>query len=134
MRQNVYKYGCADKLASFRSLGLGVLDFHNDESCTLNRLKTEARKAVEEDGAEVVILGCTAQFGFYKNLQQMLGAPVIDVMLAAFKQAEFFVDLRDHFGWMPSKIGGYETPPIKEIAGWGLEEQYGIQGLWTSEK
>lgn len=133
MRQNVYKYGYGQKLASFRSLGLGVLDFHADEEDTKARLTTEAQKAVEEDGAEVIILGCTAQFGFYKELQQMLGVPVLDVMLAPFKHAEFLIALRDGFGWMTSKRGGYETPPVKEIREWGLEEQYGIPGLWTEK-
>lgn len=134
MRRNVFKYGFGEKLSSFRSLGLGVLDFHADECCTESRLKVEAQKAVEEDGAEAIILGCTMQFGFYKDLQQMLGVPVIDVVLAPFKHAEFLVEVRDRFGWMTSKVGGFETPPVNEIQEWRLEEQYGVPGLWTKKK
>lgn len=134
MRRNVLKYGYGQKLASFRPLGLGVLDFHADEGNTENRLKTEAKKAVVEDGAEVIILGCTMQFGFYQELQKMIGVPVIDVVLAPLKHAEMLVDLRDRFGWMASKVGGYETPPVSEIEQWGLEEQYGVPGLWTKKE
>ena len=68
MRENVYKYGFGEKLASFRSLGLGVLDFHRDEELTLKKMKEEIRKAIEEDRAEVIILGCSMLFGFYREL------------------------------------------------------------------
>ena len=130
MRRNVLQYGHGEKLASFRSLDLGVLEFHADEKFTEKRLKEEAEKAVKEDGAEVIVLGCTVQFGFYKELQESLGVPVVDVVLAPFKHAEFLVNLRDRFGWYTSEIGGYETPPVREIKEWGLEEQYGFRGLW----
>ncbi len=134
MRRNVLKYGYGEKLASFRSLELGVLDFHADECRTRNRLVEEARKAVEEDRAETIVLGCTMQFGFYRELQEMVGVPVIDVVLAPFKHAEFLVDLRDRFGWMTSKVGGYETPPAREIREWRLDEQYAMAGLWSEKK
>jgi allantoin racemase len=131
MRRNVLAYGLGDKLASFRSLELGVLDLHADEGRTKKRLQEAARQAVEEDGAEVVVLGCTVQFGFYRELQDQLGVPVIDVVCAPFKQAEYLVDLRKRFGWSHSKKGGYEKPPEKEIADWRIEEQYSVLGLWT---
>jgi len=118
-------------VVSFRTLELGVPDFHADETNTEDRLKLESRKAVEEDRAEVIVLGCTMQFGFFKKVQEAVGVPVIDAVLAPFKHAEMLVDLRNRFGWQPSKAGGYETPPIAEIKEWRLEEQYGIEGLWT---
>jgi allantoin racemase len=134
MKGNVYKYGFGEKLASFRSLELGVLDFHADESLTESRLIDEAKKAVTEDRAESIILGCTMQFGFYKKLQEILGVPVIDAVLAPFKYAEHLVDVRDRVGWLPSKAGGLETPPVREIEEWHLEEQYQMPGLWTGKK
>lgn len=134
MKGNVYKYGFGEKLASFRSLELGVLDFHADEAVTEKLLKEEARKAVVEDRAESIILGCTMQFGFYRQLQDLLGVPVIDAILAPFKYAEHLIELRDRIGWTTSKAGGLETPPVREIAAWGLEEQYQVPGLWTGKK
>lgn len=130
MKDNVRKYGFIEKLASFRSLEMGVLDFHQDENRTREMLITEAQKAVTEDRAESLILGCTIQFGFYKELQEIIGAPVIDVVLAPVKHAEMLVDIRNRFGWKPSKVGVYETPSAEEIKEFGLEEQYGIKGLW----
>lgn len=94
-------------------------------------LKSEAERAVKDDFAEVVILGCTIQFGFYRELQELIGVPVIDAVLAPFKQAEYLVEVRNKMGWKPSKSGGFETPPVKEIVEWDLERQYGAEGLWT---
>ncbi|SHM86818.1 allantoin racemase [Caldanaerovirga acetigignens] len=130
MMDNVILNGLKDKLASFKSLGLGVYDFHADEKVTVERLKNAAKEAVEKDGAEAIILGCTIQFGFYKELQEYVKVPVIDAIVAPFKYAEFLVELKERFGWGHSKRFGFETPPLFEIKEWGLEEQYNIKGLW----
>lgn len=130
MMENVVNYGFEHRLASFKSVGLGVHDFHRDERVTRARLIAAAREAVEKDRAEVVILGCTIQFGFYRELQAEIGVPVIDAILAPLKYAEFLVDLRDRFGWSHSKKIGYESPPVQEILGWGLPGQFGMGELW----
>ena len=58
------------------------------------RLISEGRKALEEDFAEPVILGCTLETGFYREMQEELGAPVIDPSIAAMKPAEHAGRLR----------------------------------------
>ncbi|MFQ5794283.1 MAG: aspartate/glutamate racemase family protein [Candidatus Bipolaricaulia bacterium] len=130
MRENVVKYGFKDRLASFKSVGLGVHDFQKDKEETANRLKAAAQEAVNEDRAEVIILGCTIEFGFFKKVQESLGVPVVDAVLAPFKYAEFLTELKSRFGWKHSNAGGYECPPLEEITGWKLGEQYAMQGLW----
>lgn len=132
MLENVIRYGLAPRLASFRPVGLGVLDFHRDPALTARRLEEEARRAVDEDGAEVIVLGCTMQYGFFRELQNKLGIPVIDPLVASVRMAELFVDLRDSFGWSPSKVGEYESPPLAEITSWGLPKTYGVEALWPS--
>jgi len=131
MHENVVKYGFEDRLASFKSVELGVYDFQRDLAETAKRLKAAAKEAVEEDLAEVIILGCTAQFGFYKELQEDLGVPVIDAILAPLKYAEFLIEIKNRFGWSQSKRYGYEGPPKEEITKWNLEKQYGFEGIWT---
>ncbi|NLC63002.1 MAG: hydantoin racemase [Thermoanaerobacterales bacterium] len=131
MMDNVTVYGLKDKLASFKSLGLGVYDLHADEQETIRRLKDRAKEAVEKDKAEVIVLGCTIQFGFYKELQEYLNVPVIDAIVAPYKYIEFMVELKQKFGWLHSKRYGFESPPVKEIREWALLEQYGIKGLWN---
>ncbi len=130
MHENVVKYGFTDQLASFKSLEMGVYEFQKDPKETARRMREAAREAVEVDGAEVIVLGCTIEFGFYRELQAELGVPVIDAVLAPLKYAEFLVDLRERFDWSHSKVYGYQSPPAQEIGQWKLAKQYGISGLW----
>ena len=122
--ENIEFYGLKDKLASFKTLELGVIDFHKDEAVTLKKLKEKAKEAVEQDRAEIIILGCTMQFGFYKKLQEYIKVPVIDSVIASFKYAEYLVELRDRFGWQVSKRCAFESPPFSEISKWKLDQQY----------
>ena len=121
MEAHLKNRGLWDRLASFKSVEIGVLELQQDKDATLRRFKEAAKEAIEDDGAEVVILGCTGAHGFYEQLQQSLGVPVIDPGIAAVKFAEFLVELKNRFGWTHSKIGGYETPPKEEIVQWQLE-------------
>lgn len=130
MRENLTRYGFEGRLASFKSVELGVHDFQKDKEETARRLRAAAREAVERDGAEVIILGCTLEFGFYKELQAELGVPVIDAVLAPLKYLEFLIELKRRLGWGPSKAYGYAGPPQREIIDWRLEEQYGLKGVW----
>jgi len=134
MHHNVQRYGLESKLASFRAIDLWVPQYHEDETETARRFIEQGRKAIEEDGAEVIVLGCTASAGFYAELQETLGVPVIDSAIAALKYAEYLVDLRDRFGLAHSKLAGYESPPVSELDGWSLREQYepaDIRDLWV---
>lgn len=124
MRQNVVKYGFREHLASFKSIALGVGDLQENQTETARRMKVLAKEAVERDLAEVIILGCTIQFGFYKELQEYLGVPVLDAILATLKYAELLIELKKRFNWSQSKAYGYESPPKEEIINWKLEEQY----------
>jgi allantoin racemase len=133
MHDNVVRYGLESRLASFQTLDLGVPDYHADEAETERRSVAAGRRAIEQDGAEVIVLGCTASAGFYRKLQAQLCVPVIDSALAAVKQAEQLIELRDRFGWSPSKIGGFESPPKPEMAGWNLADGYepaDVTSLW----
>jgi len=120
MRENIHLYGHGHRLVSMRPLELGVSDFQVDHARTCNRLLTEGRRAVEEDGAEVLILGCTVEFGFHEEMQAKLGVPVIDAVLAPLKTAEFLAELAGRFGLYPSRKWGSEAPPQSELAEWGL--------------
>lgn len=130
MMDNVRRYGYADKLASFRSLGLGVLEFQADPELTARRIREEARNAIHQDKAEVVLLGCTMEYGFFEELQKELGIPIIDVMLAGLKHAEFLVGLKQKMNWYTSKILTYASPPAEEIREWNIAEDYDLGSIW----
>ena len=62
-----------------------------------------ARAAVQEDGAEVIVLGCAGMTGLDKKLQSALGVPVLDGVVCALIVATGLV--RYHVG--TSKIRRY---------------------------
>ena len=131
MMSNVVRYGLKDRLASFKALDLGVLDFQQDKDETERRQVQAVDEAIKKDGAEVIILGCTAEFGFWKTLQRKFGVPVLDPVVTPFKYAEYLVNLREMFGWSHSKIGAFESPPIEEIADWKIARDYGTD-VWNN--
>ncbi len=120
MRENIRAYGLAHRLASMRPLNMGVLEFQSQAERTLQTMLREGKIAVEEDHAEVIVLGCSAEVGFHRTLQEELGVPVIDSALAPFKYAEFLAETAHRFGWYPSRRWGSEPPPEDEIQAWGL--------------
>lgn len=122
MAENVRKYGYEKHLVSFRSIEMGVNDFQRYKEETEKRILRSAREAVERDGAEVVILGCTAEFGFYRKIQEEIGVPVVDAVVAPLKFAEFMVDLKRVTGIGYSRVAKYQSPPIDEAKKW-LETQ-----------
>ena len=120
MRERVKHYGMQDRVASFRSLGMGVDEFQRDHAATRARIIEEARRAVEEDHAEAIILGCTIEFGFFEEVQRVVGVPVIDAVVAPFKQAEHLARLKKQFNWGPSRVWSCEPPPEEELKRFGL--------------
>jgi allantoin racemase len=127
MEENIIKYGLKERLASFRPIDMGVLDFQEKRDETERRLMDAGSEAIEKDSAEVIILGCTAEFGFYERMQEELQVPVIDATVAPLKYAEFMVDLKRATGTGHSKIRKYEAPPKAEIKSWDLEKQYNLR-------
>lgn len=119
MATGVREYGHAHRLAGFYPVDLGVTEFQRDQAETGRRLIAVGRKAVEEDFAEALILGCTMEVGFYQDVQSQLGVPVIDPSMAAFKRAEYGAVLKRQCGWRPSRRWSCEPPPESEIAAIG---------------
>lgn len=116
MESTIWSYGYQRELVSFRPVDLCVDEFQQDHTKTKRLLLEQARLAVTQDYAEAVILGCTLEFGFYQEMQTILGVPVIDPVLAAFKSAEYLAGLKKQFQWKPSRVWSCEPPPEIELA------------------
>lgn len=106
LEELVQSYGMTHRLLSIRSTSLCVLDYTNDPKRGMEMLKQEGIKAVNEDGAEALLLGCAGMTDFANELEEELGVPVIDGVAAAVKLAESLVDL----GMKTSKIKTYQSP------------------------
>ena len=103
------KYGFESKVASVRSVEVPVLELDEKRSEVKVKLLAESKKAIEEDEAGAIILGCTGMIGMAKELQEALGVPVIDPAVASMKLAESLVDMKISH----SKLV-YPKPPKKE--------------------
>lgn len=105
----IRQYGLQDRCASVRATGLSVLEVHSNRERLISRLKEEGKKAIEQDGAEVLILGCAGMAGVDKTLQSILEVPVLDGVVCAVKLAEGLYD----YGVKTSKVGFFKKPEKK---------------------
>lgn len=96
------RYGFDRDRVSFHSVDIPVHGFQTDREQTIRILKDAAERAMTEQLAETIVLGCTIQFGMFQSLQETLHVPVIDVAVAALKEAEAQIDLFRRTGWRHS--------------------------------
>lgn len=89
-------YGLWDRVASLRSIETrpDVTELlAGKEEVIFTKLETAARAAIEEDGADVIVLGSTTMHQSAGHLAQVLPIPVINPGVVAWKQAELLVTL-----------------------------------------
>lgn len=115
IQETVRSHGAWERCASVRTTDLTVLDFEHDPERGLHVLAEEARRAVREDRAECILLGCAGFVKFVDDLQAELGVPVLDGVAPAVKLAEVLVEL----GLKTSKVMTFRSPEPKEIKGFG---------------
>lgn len=128
MQTTVNHYGYGNACVGFFHVGLGVDDFQTDHDHTNNLLTRAAKHAIENAYAESIILGCTLEIGFHEKLERDLGVPVIDVSIAALKEAEFAAELKASCNWRPSRKWSCEAPSEAEIASLGVFDDGDIFG------
>lgn len=108
----ISRYGLQDRCASVRTSGLTVLEIEHDPSRAAEEIVRAARRAVEDDGAEAIALGCAGMGLVERAVAEALpDVPVIDAVAAAVKAAEAVVGA----GLRTSKVRAYATPEPKEI-------------------
>lgn len=98
--QHVAVYGLSKKLASMRCISLPVpeVKMRRNPGALLDAMEDAALKAIQQDGAEVLILGCTGLSWMAPDLRQRLAlrglaAPVIQPVWAAVAFARMLVML-----------------------------------------
>jgi allantoin racemase len=89
-RRRVKEYGLWNRLASVRNIGMPP--FACISPLGKKRFVEEAKKAIENDGADVIVPGATCFVGFGKEFTEAVGAPVIEPAVS-LKLAEALVDV-----------------------------------------
>ncbi len=109
----VEAYGMQKACRSVRTTDIAVLDLERPESGARSAIVAECRKAMAEDQADCVLLGCAGMAELQRSIAEELGIPVIDGVAAAVKLVESLVAL----GLRTSKAGGLAHPLPKAYAG-----------------
>lgn len=92
IEDRINQLGYRDYVTSIRGIGLSVLQLDEDLGRTKEAVIEAAKKSVD-NGAEVVVLGCTGLAGMADTIGRAVGRPVIDPAGAAVKMAETMVRL-----------------------------------------
>ncbi len=87
-RLNVRKMGIEKRISSIRSVKIDVKSLEDDSGVTTAAILREAKRSIEIDGAEVVVLGCTGMAYVADEIRKRLSVPVIEPLYAALKVAE----------------------------------------------
>jgi allantoin racemase len=132
LEEGVRALGVEGRCASVRSSGLAVLDIaalSDDEVAA--RLCAEAKLAVEQDGADVLCLGCGGMAGLEQAVSAATGVPVVDGVRAATILVRGLVES----GGRTSKRGRYRPVEPRPALGMpaNIARIYAPDGVTTTD-
>ncbi|GAB3602296.1 aspartate/glutamate racemase family protein [Kineococcus gypseus] len=116
IRDRLLLAGLERRCSGVRSVDLPVLELEADPELTAKAFAQQAQRCVDEDGAEVVVLGCAGMAGVHAAVAAALPVPVVDGVAAAVRLAESLVAL----GLGTSKVRSYAPPEPGRVLGWPL--------------
>jgi allantoin racemase len=111
--------GLDDRCASVRASGLAVLELESDPGRAVEAIADQASRAILEDHAEVICLGCGGMAELEEKVRSRSGAPVVDGVAAAVTIAESLVRL----GLSTSKVRTFAPPRPKSVTGWPISDR-----------
>jgi allantoin racemase len=112
LEHNVHKYGF-ERRVKVRAADVPVLALEDESSDARARIDAEIARALEEDRAEAIVLGCAGMAKLARALSARHGCPVIDGVGAAVKLVEMLAAL----GLETSKRSGYDPGAPKPLTG-----------------
>jgi allantoin racemase len=113
IEHNLVRYGLASRCRSVRASEVPVLALEDTASDARWRISEEIARAIADDRAEAIVLGCAGMAALAAALSDEHGVPVVDGVAAAVKLAEGLVALN----LRTSRVGGYQRPGAKNYAG-----------------
>ena len=96
MIENAERYGFKHNLASVRHIGVRPDTtelLSGKEDLVFARLEEESRRAIDEDGADVIVLGSTTMHQAHAHLAAHLPCPVVNPGWAVYKALENCLDM-----------------------------------------
>ncbi len=104
--------GLRERCASVRPVGLSTRELDLDGATAA--VVAAARSAVDDDGAEVVVLGCGGLAGLADDVSRQVGVPVVDPVVTGVVLAESLVRL----GLRTSMVGSCAPPDLSDTRPW----------------
>jgi len=111
MRDNVILTGLERRLASFRSVEMAIPEMVADPQTFIDRTIVESLKAVNDDGAEVIVLSELVPPALAERAARELPVPLLDPGVACWKWAEMAADIYLKLGLSHRRAFGFEPPP-----------------------
>lgn len=115
IKRNLIQYGKGDQFLSFGITNQRVSEFQTNRSDTFSKISSAAKKCVDNNKAEAIILGCTLEANYHTQLSRNLNVPVIDPSIAALKTAELLASLSSHGSFYPSNSHTSKIAEEKEL-------------------
>jgi Asp/Glu/hydantoin racemase len=112
-RECIAWHGLTSRLSSIRMLDAQVSDVGQVQSENEDLLVDLAGRAVQEDGAEVVILAGAPLAGLASRVSNRIAVPVIEGVAASVKMAESLVALQPR----KAAAGSFRQPASKSATG-----------------
>jgi allantoin racemase len=113
------RYGLAGRLASVRSVNVPVLDLRHDPDQLVTELAEQGLRAICEDGAHVLVLGCTGMLGLAGAVAAALAAKgVRDVPLIDPLPTTLHVAAGLARAGLSHSSRSYPAPPPKDRPGY----------------
>jgi Asp/Glu/hydantoin racemase len=112
-REVVESCGFGARLASIRALDRPLPSIGAVQEEHARSLQALAERAVDEDGADVIVLAGAPLAGLARSLQGRLPVPVVDGVSSAVRHAETLVALQPG----RAQRGSFAPPPIKPNRG-----------------
>ncbi|MGA2024303.1 MAG: aspartate/glutamate racemase family protein [Steroidobacteraceae bacterium] len=108
----LWQTGLERRCARVRAIDIDVLDCEDETVEVFEPFVAEARRAIVEDHAEAIILGCAGLQPLIGRLEAALGVPIIEGVAAAVKLTESLLSLR----LATSKRGAWGYPLNKAMS------------------
>jgi allantoin racemase len=109
----VRRYGATDGCVSMYAAEVPVLDLEDTSSESYERIALLCERAVREDGADVIVLGCAGMSDLCDRLSARVGVPVVDGVAASVGIVAGLVRM----GLATNKSNEYARPPVREATG-----------------
>jgi allantoin racemase len=107
------RYGMSRFCKNVRATDVPVLELDVPGSPARQTIIDECRRALDEDGSDAIVLGCAGMAEFCREVEEAIGAPVVEGVTAAVKWAEALVALKLN----TAKRGDYARPLAKRYDG-----------------